>query len=59
MTVTTETTATTKTETTELKKEIPTATERQQAHEYETPGVVFCLLLVQFISQNNLVISII
>ena len=32
---------------------------RQQPHEYETPGVVFYLFSVQFISQNESIISII
>ena len=33
--------------------------ERQQAHEYKTPDVVFYLISVQFISRNESSISII
>ena len=51
---------TTETETTALNKTIPNYQgKRQQAHEYETPGVVFYLLSVQFISPNESIISII
>ena len=42
----------------ELNKKYPTAREKQQAHEYETPGVFFYLLPVYFISQNQSIISI-
>ena len=52
----TETTAMTETETTALNKTIPNY---QRESEYKTPGVVFYLLSVQFISQNESVISII
>ena len=54
----TETTATT--EMTALNKSIPNCQrERRQAHEYKTPGVSFYLLSVQYISQNESIISII
>jgi len=36
----------TETETTELNKTVPTVIERQQAHEYETLGVVFYVYVV-------------
>ena len=54
-----ETTSTIETEMTALNKTIFDYRERQQAHEYETPGVIFYLHSVQFISQNVSVISII
>ena len=41
---------------TEIKRETEMSL-RQQTHKYETPGVVFYLLPVQFISQNELIIS--
>jgi len=58
----TETTASTETEMTAVNKTTPNhqrERERQKAHEYETPGVIFYLLSVQFISQSESVISII
>ena len=45
-------------ETTTLNKQFPSERERQQAHEYETPGVVLYLLSFQFISQNESLIPI-
>ena len=56
MTTTTETTGTTERPTEYCSVQ---EREREQAHEYETPGVVFYLLSVQFISVNESVISII
>ena len=41
---------------TEMKRETETSL-RQQIHKYETSGVVFYLFLVQFISQNESIIS--
>ena len=53
----TKTTATKET-TIELNKKCPTAREKRQAHEHETPGVFFYLLPIHFISQNQSIISI-
>ena len=58
-TETMESTAPTETEMTRLNKTISSRRERQQAHEYETPGVVLYLLSFQFISQNESLIPII
>ena len=58
-TATTEKIATTETETTTINKQFPSVRERQQAHEYITPGAVLYLLSFQFISQNESLISII
>ena len=43
----------------EREREREREREKRQAHEYETPGVVFYLLSVQPISQNESIISII
>ena len=43
---------------TEIKRETETSL-RQQTHEYKTSGIAYYLLSVQFISQNESIISMI